>query len=146
MATPASIKDHPIHLMLIPLPIGLWIFALVADIAAMQTGSADWRTVAFYCLGGGVAGALLAALPGLVDLVSLSDAKVKGIAITHMVINLLAVGIFAANFYMRWNDPAHAGPWWLTLVGVVAISVSGWLGGELVHRYGVGVAATPARP
>jgi uncharacterized membrane protein len=146
MVTPASIKDHPIHLMLIPLPIGLWIFALVADVAAMTTHDAAWQTVAYYCLAGGVVGALLAAAPGLVDLLSMTDGHVRGIAITHMAINLAAVAIFAVNFWMRRTTEGHAGPWWLTLVGVLAISVSGWLGGELVHRYGVSVATTAGSP
>jgi uncharacterized membrane protein len=136
--TPASIKDHPIHLMLIPIPIGLWVFALVADLVG--GGSGEWRTVAYYCLGGGIAGALLAALPGLVDLVSLSDPAAKRVALLHMAINLAAVAIFAFNFYLRMGSPGHAGPLWLTVVGVLAISVSGWLGGELVHRHGIGVA------
>jgi uncharacterized membrane protein len=133
--TPASIKGHPVHLMLIPLPIGLWVFALVADLM----GGPEWRTVAYYCLGGGIAGALLAALPGLVDLVSLADPAAKSVALKHMVLNLVAVGIFGANFFMRTRTADHSGPWWLTLVGVLAISLSGWLGGELVHRHGVSV-------
>ena len=28
----------------------------------------------------------------------------------------------------------HAGPWWLTAAGVILIGISGWLGGEMVHR------------
>jgi uncharacterized membrane protein len=141
MTTPASVKHHPIHLILVPIPIGLWIFALVADLAAGMTGLLDWRTVAFYCIGGGAVGALLAAVPGLVDLLSLADRHLRGIAITHMAINLVAVAAFVVNFLLRWNAPGHAGPLWLTLAGVALLGVSGWLGGELVHRHGVGVAA-----
>jgi uncharacterized membrane protein len=55
--TPASIKDHPIHLMLIPLPIGLWAFALFADIESRVMETGEWRTVAMYCMAGGVVGA-----------------------------------------------------------------------------------------
>ena len=32
MASPASIARHPIHPMLIVLPLGLWIFSLVSDL------------------------------------------------------------------------------------------------------------------
>src|SRR5687767_6032767 len=81
MATPASVKGHPIHVILVPLAIGLWVFALVADVAAAVTGNPDWRTVAFYSIGGGVVGALLAAVPGFIDLLSMQDPAVRRIGI-----------------------------------------------------------------
>jgi uncharacterized membrane protein len=141
MRTPASVRTHPIHLMLIPLPIGLWIFALVADVLAMATNRPHLLHVAYYCIGGGIVGALLAAVPGLVDLMSLDDRDVRRVGLMHMVINLAAVGLFTLNFFMRRSQPDHGGPWWLTLLGVGLISASGWLGGEMVHRYGVSVEA-----
>lgn len=145
MPTPASLKGHPIHAMLIPLPIGLWVFALVADIAAALTGNPNWLVAAFYAMGAGIVGALLAALPGFVDLFSMRDPAVKRIGIRHMALNLAAVVVFALNFYLRWRQPDYAGPVWLTLLGIVIIGLSGWLGGEMVYRHGVGVDAPPAR-
>jgi uncharacterized membrane protein len=139
MRTPASIGGHPIHTILVPLPIGLWIFALVADVAAAATGATEWRTVAYYCIGGGVAGALLAAVAGLVDLLSVHDPVVRSIGFKHMGLNLLAVALFTANCLMRRGAPDHAGPLWLTAAGVVVIGLSGWLGGEMVYRHRVGV-------
>jgi uncharacterized membrane protein len=139
MASPASIKGHPIHAMLVPVAIGLWVFALVADIAAAVTGNQEWRTAAFYAIGAGVAGALLAAAPGLIDLLSIRDPHVRRIGFTHMVLNLAAVVLFALNFLLRWRNDGYAGPILLTLLGNALISFSGWLGGELVYRHGVGV-------
>jgi uncharacterized membrane protein len=144
MGSPASIKGHPIHVMLIPIPIGLWVFALVADVLAAMQGSAEWRTVAFYCIGGGTVGALLAAGPGLVDLLSLPAGAAKRTGFWHMAINLAAVVLFAVNFLMRFRDPGHSGPILLTLLGVGLISLSGWLGGEMVYVHGVGVDADGA--
>jgi len=146
MSTPASVKGHPIHAMLVGLPIGLWIFALVADVMTHVTGDQDWRTVAFYSLGGGVVGALLAAVPGLVDLFSLQPGTAKRIGIRHMILNLVAVAIFGANFVMRWGVADHSGRLLLTAVGVVVIGVSGWLGGEMVYVGGVGVGSSAAGP
>ena len=57
MASPASIKKHPIHPMLVALPIGLWIFALVCDVLRAAGGSANWATVAMYCSAAGIVGA-----------------------------------------------------------------------------------------
>jgi len=140
MSTPASVKGHPIHAMLVPLPIGLWIFALVADVMTHAGGAPGWRTAAFYAIGVGVVGALLAALPGLVDLVSLRPGPARRTGIWHMVINLVAVAVFALNFLMRWRTADHSGRLLLTALGVVLIAISGWLGGEMVYVGGVGVA------
>ena len=140
MLTPASLKGHPFHVILIPLPIGLWIFALVCDVLTRVNGAPDWRTVAFYSIGGGVAGALLAAIPGLIDLISLPPGPTRRTGIIHMCVNLVAVAVFAINFGIRWGAIDHAGPVWLTVFGVVLIGISGWLGGEMVHKGGVSVA------
>ena len=58
MASPASIKKHPIHPMLVGVPIGLWVFALVCDVMRAATGSSVWQTVAIYCIAGGIVGAI----------------------------------------------------------------------------------------
>jgi uncharacterized membrane protein len=138
--TPASLKGHPFHVILIPLPIGLWIFALVCDVLARLNGGSEWRTVAFYSIGGGIAGALLAAIPGLIDLISLPPGPTRRTGIIHMCVNLVAVAVFAINFLIRWGALDRSGPVWLTALGVVLIGVSGWLGGEMVHLAGVSVA------
>jgi uncharacterized membrane protein len=140
MLTPASLKGHPFHVILVALPIGLWIFALVCDVLARVNGGPDWTTVAFYSIGGGIAGALLAAIPGLIDLISLPPGPIRRTGIIHMCLNLVAVAVFAINFLMRWGAIDHSGPLFLTGLGVVLIGVSGWLGGEMVHMAGVGVA------
>jgi uncharacterized membrane protein len=146
MSTRASIKGHPIHAMLVPLPIGLWIFALVADVMTRLGRGQGWRTMAFYAIGGGVAGALLAAIPGLIDLVSLPPGKTKRIGLFHLGLNLLAVLVFGVNFVSRWGTPDHSGTMQLTVLGVVLIGISGWLGGEMVYVGGVGVSPAARSP
>jgi uncharacterized membrane protein len=144
MSTTASIKGHPIHAMLVPIPIGLWIFALAADVMVHLRGGQGWRTVAFYCLGGGVVGALLAAIPGLIDLATMGPGKSRRIGIGHMAMNLLAVLVFGVDFLTRFGNADHSGMLRLTALGVVLILISGWLGGEMVYVGGIGVA--PAAP
>src|SRR5438046_9671383 len=71
MRTPASISGHPIHAMLIVFPVGLLIFSLVCDIASLRSADPNtWATVALYTMIGGFIGALAAAIPGLIDLLS----------------------------------------------------------------------------
>lgn len=141
MATPASIARHPIHPMLVPLPIGLWIFSLVCDLV-FRFGSSDlvWDLLAFYTMLGGLIGALLAAVPGFIDFLSLNDPRVKRIALTHLLLNLTVVALYAVNLWLRTTSPPGAGlPVLLSVVAVLLLSVSGWLGGELVFRHGVAV-------
>ena len=141
MRTPASIAGHPIHPMLVPIPIGLWIFSLVCDLVAMG-GSANpaWTTVAFYCMAGGIVGALLAAVPGLIDLVSLPSGP-RGTALKHMGINLMVVALYVINFWMRMGSPDKPGNLvWLSLISILLLVVSGWLGGKMVYEHGVAVS------
>jgi uncharacterized membrane protein len=140
MATPASIAKHPIHPILVALPIGLWIFSLASDVMYLIGWGMVWLDVAYYSMAGGLVGALLAAVPGLMDLLSISDPKVKRIGIWHMCINLVVVALFAINLWLRTVAAAGVDPpIWLSVIGVVLIGISGWLGGEMVYVHGVAV-------
>jgi uncharacterized membrane protein len=143
MRTPASIARHPIHPMLVPFPIGLWVFSFACDlIFAFGAHTPVWKTVALYSMVGGLIGALAAAIPGLIDLLSL-PAGPRRTAVVHMSVNLVVVALFAINIWMRvstGNAGAEATtPVWLSLVAIGLLLVSGWLGGKLVYEGGVAV-------
>jgi uncharacterized membrane protein len=144
MASPASIAKHPIHPMLVAVPIGLWIFSLISDVIFRAGwGSTVWNDVAFYTMAGGLVGALLAAVPGLIDLISLSG-KAKTIGIWHMCINLLVVGLFALNLWLRMPGRSSGNlPLMLSIIGVLLLGISGWLGGEMVYVHRVAVEPQP---
>jgi uncharacterized membrane protein len=117
MASPASIGGHPV-----------WH---------------NW--IAFYTLLGGTIGAAAAAIPGFIDWLSLTQPNVVKIANWHARLNVIALLIFAASLYLRTTHGAgfvsgsYAIPIALSVVGVVLITISGWLGGELVFRHGIAV-------
>jgi uncharacterized membrane protein len=137
--TRASVAKHPIHPMLVVVPLGLWIAALAFDIIEAITGNALWRTVAFWNIVGGIIGALAAAVPGFVDYLTMQG-RVGRIATWHMILNLGAVALFAVNAFVRTRVGVDF-PWPLALsvIGVVGVLVSGWLGGEMVYVERVGV-------
>ena len=146
MASPASIGGHPIHPMLIPFPIALWVFSLIADVIYLWRGNPVWRDwIAFYALLGGIIGAALAAVFGIIDWLSIKDREVKKVADWHARLNVIALLIFAAGFYLRTTSGAglvggsYTIPFVLSVVGVILITISGYLGGELVFRHGVAV-------
>ena len=145
MQSPASIAGHPIHPMLIPFPIALWVFSLVSDLIYLWGDNPAWGWIAFYTLAGGILGAILAALFGIIDYFSIRDKKVSRIAAWHARFNVLALLLFAASFYFRTTAGATiiggsmTIPLALSITGVLCIIVSGWLGGELVFKHGVAV-------
>lgn len=151
MASPASIGGHPVHPMIIPFPIALWVFSLVADVIYLWRGNPVWRNyVAFYALLGGIIGAAVAAVPGLIDWLSLTDKAVVKLANWHARLNVIALLVFAASFYLRTTSGAaligdsYTIPLALSVFGVILITISGWLGGEMVFKHGVAVEAQSA--
>ena len=141
MRTPASIAGHPIHPMLVPIAIGGFLLSAAADVACLVTGRADpWNAFALYTMVGGIVGALVAALPGVVDLLSLPPGPRK-IAVTHMTINLIVVALYICNAWLRWgaNEDLQV-PMLLSAAAILLLLISGWLGGKMVYEHGVGVA------
>jgi uncharacterized membrane protein len=132
--------------MIIPFPIALWVFSLLADVIYLWRGNPVWRDwIAFYALLGGIIGAALAAVFGIIDWLSIKDRAVKKVADWHARLNVIALLVFAASFYLRtaggsgWIGGSYTIPLLLSVVGVVLITISGYLGGELVFRHGVAV-------
>jgi uncharacterized membrane protein len=105
-------------------------------------GAALWKDVAFYTLGGGIVGALLAAVPGFIDFFSITDARAGRVALTHMTANLIALAIFVVSFWLRRIDVVGFLPTGLSIVALAALAVAGWYGGELVFVHGMGVEAS----
>ena len=140
MRTPASIAHHPVHPMLVTIPIGLWLFALLCDLAfVFGVGASHWFTISFYAMVVGLLGALVAAIPGTIDMLSLRGAP-KKLALAHMGLNLTVVALFAINLVLRVNGAEVAGlPLALTVIAITLLAVSGWLGGQMVYVHRVGV-------
>lgn len=142
MSSPASIGKHPVHPMLVVFPIGLWVFALVCDIVRLFGGAQVWSTVALYSIAGGIVGALLAAIPGFIDYLSIDEAEMKRIATTHLLLGLGPVVIFVLNLWLRFRlEQGSKVPFLLSLLGVIIIGFGGWLGGEMVYVKGMAVEA-----
>jgi uncharacterized membrane protein len=131
--------------MLIPFPLALWVFSFIADLLYLLRGDLVWMVLAKYTLAGGILGGALAAVPGLIDWLALKSSEVKNIANWHARLNIIALLIFAASLYLRTRYGASVVSYSLTIptllsgLGVILISISGWLGGSLSYDHGVGV-------
>jgi uncharacterized membrane protein len=140
----AKIADHPIHPMLIPFPIVCFVGAFVTDIVYSQNGDAGWSTASNWLLGVGLVMAALAAVAGLTDY--LGDERVRrlGDALKHMLANVTAVVLELVNLVLRLKNADFAASTgiWISGIVVLILLYSGWKGGDLVYRHGVGVHDT----
>src|SRR5215831_16378004 len=148
MASKASIGGHPLHPMLIPFPIGLLVFSLLADLIYLWRGNPVWEHyIAFYTLLAGIIGAAAAAIPGMIDWATLTDRAAVRVANWHARVNIIGLLIFIASFYLRttsgaaWITSMPRLPIILSIIGVIGLAIAGWLGGELVFTHGLAVTA-----
>jgi uncharacterized membrane protein len=138
---------HPFHPVLVTVPIGAWVASLVFDIVALANSEEEevFAEGAYWLIGIGVVGAVLAAVFGLLDLLAIPrGTKVFRTGLTHMTINLTVVALFVIGFVVRAGqgyEEASVAGFVLSLVALSLLGVSGWLGGKLAYHYGVRVAS-----
>ncbi|HEX5257396.1 MAG TPA: DUF2231 domain-containing protein [Sphingomicrobium sp.] len=137
----AQIGGHPIHPMLIPFPIVCFIGALVADIVFLNNHLHGWATASRYLLAVGLVMAALAAVAGLTDFMGDERVRHSSDALKHMLANVTAVILEIINLFLRLNNDAAIGKIgvYLSAIVVLILLYSGWKGGELVFRHGIGV-------
>lgn len=139
----AKIGTHPIHPMLVPFPIVCFILVLVCDVLYTQ-GHTDLATASKWLLGIGLVMGALAAVAGLTDF--FGEKRIQGPdAIKHMLANVTAVVLEIINLLLRLNNDAAIGKIgvYLSIVVVLILIYSGWKGGDLVFKHGMGVEDTP---
>src|SRR6476469_5429766 len=141
----ARIAGHPIHPMLIPFPIVCFIGTLVTDIMFLQTDSHGWATASRILLLVGLIMAALAAVAGLTDFMGDDRIRRSSDALKHMLANVAAVVLEIVNFFVRMNNDSAISGIGIILSAVVVLILiySGWKGGDLVFRHGIGVDDAP---
>ena len=142
MESKAKQFGHAIHPMLIAFPLGLLVASIVFDVVYLLTGNGKWSEISFWMIAAGVVGGLVAAVPGLIDWLAIpSGTRAKAIGLWHGGGNVVAIVLFIVSWLIRAGEPGEPGaiPIILSVVGVILSGVTGWLGGELVERLGVGV-------
>ena len=137
----ARIGGHPIHPMLIPFPIVCFILTFVTDVAYSRNHDAGWATASHWLLIVGLVMAALAAVTGVTDY--LGDERIRRLsdALKHMLANVTAVVLELVNLILRLKDPGFISSTGVYISGVVVLILlySGWKGGDLVYRHGMGV-------
>ena len=140
---------HPFHPILVTLPIGAFVCSLVFDVGTRLNAPHGNSLVygSYWLIAIGIVGALVAAVFGLVDLLAIPrGTKAFRTGLTHLVLNVVVVVLYAVNLAWRKDDwdvaqKVHASQILLSVVALLVLGGSGWLGGQLAYRYGVRVAS-----
>ncbi|TPK69595.1 DUF2231 domain-containing protein [Mesorhizobium sp. B2-4-19] len=139
----ARIAGHPIHPMLVTIPITCFVGTLLTDITYWRTAEMMWADFSAWLVTVGVIVGILAALAGLIDFVGERAIRAQPVAWLHMAGNLLALILSFFNMLVHtrdaWTSVVPTGLILSTLVVLILI-VTGWLGWALVYRHHVGVA------
>lgn len=142
MESRVKLFGHAVHPILIVFPLGLLATAVIFDVISILTGVGGWSEIAFWMIAAGIIGGLAAAIFGLIDWLAIpSDTRAKAIGLWHGMGNVVVIGLFIVSWLLRASAPADPGTlaYVLSFVGAGLALVTGWLGGELVERLGVGV-------
>jgi uncharacterized membrane protein len=143
MEAKARLFGHPIHQALIVFPLGVLATAVIFDVIHLVTGSPRWAEVSFWMICAGVIAGLVAAPFGFIDWLGIpGGTRAKRIGALHGVGNVLVVVLFAASWFMRSDNVTvpEAPALVLSFAGGGLALITGWLGGELVSRLGIGVS------
>ncbi len=139
-----KIAGHAIHPMLVVFPLGLLATSFFFDVIRAATGVSELGVASLYMIAAGVIGGLVSAVFGLADWLGIpAGTRARRVGALHGIGNVVVTALFAVSWFLRLPAPARppTGAVVLSLLGVLLALVTGWLGGELVERLGVGVDA-----
>jgi uncharacterized membrane protein len=138
----AQIASHPIHPMLVPIPIVCFIGALVSDIVYAVSAEMMWADLSAWLLVVGLIGGVLAGIAGLTDLLGNRLIRAQPPAWPHAIGNIVVLVLAFFNLLIHsrdaWTSVMPTGLI-LSIITVLILPVTGWLGWSMVYRYGVGV-------
>ncbi|MFJ9742355.1 Rieske 2Fe-2S domain-containing protein [Streptomyces sp. NPDC101166] len=121
---------HPVHPLLVQVPVGSWMSAAVLDMRPGRSREAG------LLVGVGLAAAAPAALSGAVDWAELHREQSR-VGLVHAMANWTAVGLYATSLVCRVKGRTAAGRAY-GFLGLTAVGIGGMLGGHLAYRQASG--------
>lgn len=137
-----AIAGHPIHPVIVTLPIAFLVAVPVCDLVFLWTQDLFWARASFWLIAAGVVTGLLAAATGLMDFLGIERVRKRTAGWAHMILNVVALALTIVNLVLRWGNFAGLViPTGLVISIIVALllGLSGWYGGELVYRHKIAV-------
>jgi uncharacterized membrane protein len=142
MESRAKIAGHPAHQMLIVFPLGLFGTAVIFDLIYLAGAGPTMAVVSYWMITAGIIGGIIAAPFGWIDWLAIPPrTRAKSIGLWHGAGNVLVLLLFIGSWVVRRNLPESPEvlAFVLSFTGVGLSLLTGWLGGELVDRLGIGV-------
>ncbi len=146
MKSRLQIAGHPIHAMVVGLPIGLYTAALLCDFGYLVVSDPFWFRMAFWAILFGLFFHLMAAVTGMPDYLAVVKTKTdaRRVAHSHLVFGVSLLIIQILNLAGRNGgslpvDGSIAMPLVVNLIAVSVLGLQGWFGVELVYRHKVGI-------
>ena len=150
MKTKASFAGEPMHPMFVHYPIALWTTSVLTDVLFYFYRDLNLVLISKFLIAAGIIGAIVAAIPGLVDWTGIAQPAVKKVATRHLVLNVIALLFFAASLYLRMRNYGaplvgfHLKiPFLISVVGWLVMVISASLGSKLVYGHRMGVKEEP---
>lgn len=137
-----------LHPVFVHFAIALTVFGLILDCAGSFSQQSQWQQSGRLCFFAGVVATGLAVLSGWIELqlprpAGAFDAHIREVLFYHEYFGYGLLGLFiilaVARAQIRGRLPLLFVV--LSFLGIVGLIVQGYLGGELVYRYGAGVRA-----
>ncbi|MCM2352854.1 MAG: DUF2231 domain-containing protein [Pseudobdellovibrio sp.] len=150
MYSKVKILGQAVHPMLVSFPIVFYTAAFASFCLFQNTANPFWYRVAFIANFAGVATAVLAALPGAIDLFfgvpKETEARKRGYL--HAALNVVSLVLFAINLYLIWGTfnmtvTPNSINAVITGIGFGLTVVAAYHGHTLVAKNHVGVDLTP---
>ncbi|RUO25944.1 hypothetical protein CWE09_04250 [Aliidiomarina minuta] len=138
----AALRGHPLHPVLIHFPIAALLMLLASDIAFVFTHDTFWARAGFWLAAVGTVGGAVSGLAGAIDLFTVARIRRLVTAWAHGILAVMLLSLAAFNFMLRLDDmSAYIMPWglYMSLLTFALVNITGFLGGQLVYEYGVGV-------
>jgi uncharacterized membrane protein len=143
-----AVAGHPIHPLLVTMPIGLLITAFATDVGYWLTSDPFWARASIWLLGSGFIAGIVAAATGMMDFLRIDRVRKRQAGWIHMIGNVIILVLTLINWMMRWNNSADAVlPFGIILSLIVAtlLGITGWYGAELIYRHKIAVIGYNSR-
>jgi uncharacterized membrane protein len=137
-----AIAGHPVHAMLVTFPIAFLTSLVATDLAWLLTGDDFWLRLSLWLVGGGAIMGAVAGLAGTIELLLIPGVRRRGVSWSHFVAAITLISVAFTNWFFRIvGGDEFIVPWALSLtfIGALLVSLSGWLGGNLVFDHRIGV-------
>jgi uncharacterized membrane protein len=115
---------------------------VIFDVVHLAGGGPTMAIVSYWTILAGIVGGLVAVPFGWIDWATIPrGTRAKAICLWHGVGNTTVILLFLGSWFLRSDLPERPEPaaFVLSFLGAGLALLTGWLGGELVDRLGVGV-------